>query len=87
MTDQALQRNTRAARGFTVTIVYTEPEFQRRNPDTPPSYVADFDCPGALDARQAVWTALSSWDWYAVNSSVGWQRIIQSIEVRRISGH
>ena len=79
------RRKRRPTRGFTVRILYTEPEFQRRHPDTPPCFTADFDCTGVADPEEAVRRALQTWDWYAINTRVGWRRIIQSIEVLRIA--
>ena len=67
--------------GFSVTIVYTEPEFQRRNPDAPRHFVAEFDCPLAVTPEQAIEQALARWRWFAAQSGVGWRRVIESVQV------
>ena len=67
--------------GFSVRIVYTEPEFQRRNPGTPQQFVAEFDCPRAVTPEQAIEQALVRWRWFAAQSGVGWRRVIESVQV------
>ena len=69
--------------GYRVRIVYTEPEFQRRNPDSPSEYSGLFDCPAAHSRREAVRQALDEWDFFARHSGVSWRRLIRSVRVER----
>jgi hypothetical protein len=68
-------------RGYRVRIVYTEPEFRRRNPDCPGEFSSLFEVPGATSYDDAVRRALEEWDFCARHSGVGWVRHIRSVTV------
>jgi len=70
--------------GLRVRITYTEPEFQRRNPGTPPCYVSEFRYPGVARPEEARALALREWDFYAACSQVGWRRVIRSIQIESL---
>lgn len=67
--------------GYRVRIVYTEPEFQRRNPHSPPEFTGIFDVTGAASHDEAVRRALAEWDHCVRHSGVGWKRVIKSVTV------
>jgi len=67
--------------GYQLRIVYTEPEFQSRNPDTPPTYSIVYNCPGASSPQEAIRMGLHEWDRCARYSRVGWRRVIQSVTI------
>lgn len=69
--------------GYRVRIVYTEPEFQRRNPEAPSEYASLFDFPQAHSDLEAIRQALAEWDFCARHSGVGWQRLIRSVKIER----
>ncbi len=71
----------RTEQGYRLRIVYTEPEFQSRNPDTPPSFSIEYDCPEASSPQDAIRMGLREWDRCAKYSRVGWRRVIQSVTV------
>jgi hypothetical protein len=65
--------------GYRVRIVYTEPEFQRRNPHCPPEFCGVIDVPDAMSRDEALRRALADWDFCARHSSVSWARVIKSV--------
>jgi len=67
--------------GYRVRIVYTEPEFQERNPQCPPTFAFSRDYPGARSPQEALRKAVDFFDFCAEHSSVGWRRIIHSVTV------
>jgi hypothetical protein len=69
-------------RSFRVRIVYTEPEFQERNPECPREFSFSQECPAAGSLHEAVRQAVGYFDFCAENSSVGWRRIIKSVTVK-----
>jgi len=67
--------------GYRVRIVYTEPEFQRRNPHCPPEFSGLFEVRDAASPDEAVRRALVEWNFCARHSGVGWPRVITSVTV------
>ena len=67
--------------GYRVRIVYTEPEFQERNPQCPREFSFSRDYPGARSPQEALRKAVDFFDFCAEHSSVGWRRIIHSVNV------
>ena len=67
--------------GYRVRIVYTEPEFQERNPQCPREFSFSRDYPGARSPQEALRKAVDFFDFCTENSSVGWRRVIQSVTV------
>ena len=67
--------------GCRVRIVYTEPEFQMRNPQAPREFSYSQDCPEAMSLDEAVRQVVSYFHFCAENSSVGWRRVIKSVTV------
>lgn len=67
--------------GYRVRIIYTEPEFQERNPHCPREFSFSQNCSGAGSLHEAVKQAVGYFDFCAKNSSVGWRRIIKSVTV------
>ena len=64
-----------------VRIVYTEPEFQRRNPHCPPEFSGIFEITDAASPDEAVQRALAEWNFCARHSQVSWPRVIKSVTV------
>ena len=71
----------RDAPGYRVRIVYTEPEFQERNPQCPPEFSFTCHYPRAGTPQEAVKLAVDYFDFCAHQSSVAWRRIIKSVTV------
>jgi hypothetical protein len=71
----------RGLRNYRVRIIYTEPEFQERNPHCPLEFSFSRECPGAGSLDEAVKQAVGYFDFCAENSSVRWRRIIKSVTV------
>jgi len=69
--------------GYRVRIVYTEPEFQERNPQCPREFSLSQDYPGAGSPQEALRKAVDFFDFCAENSSVGWRRVLHSVTVER----
>jgi hypothetical protein len=67
--------------GIMVRIIYTEPEFQRRNPQSPREFTSLFEMPGSISHAEAVRRALEEWDFCARHSGVSWERVIRSVSV------
>jgi hypothetical protein len=67
--------------GYRVRIVYTEPEFQRRNPHCPPEFSGVFQVSNALSHDDAVRQALAEWNFCIRHSGVAWPRVIKSVIV------
>jgi len=67
--------------GYRVRIIYTEPEFQERNPHCPPEFSFSRDYPGAGSLDEAVKQAVGYFDFCAEHSSVRWRRVIKSVTV------
>lgn len=67
--------------GFRVQIVYTEPEFRLRNPDSPPSFKFAANYSGAETPQDAVARAMEEYEFCYRNSAVGWRRVLQSVIV------
>jgi len=67
--------------GYRVRIVYTEPEFQERNPHCPPEFAFSRNYPGAGSPQEAVRQAVDYFDFCAEHSQVAWRRIIKSVTV------
>jgi hypothetical protein len=78
--------DTGRPRGYRVRIVYTEPEFQRRNPRCPPEFSSLFEFPGAVSRDAAVRQALSEWEFCLRHTRVGWTRAIKSVLVESLPG-
>lgn len=73
-------------REYRVRIIYTEPEFQRRNPHCPPEFSSLFECPGAASYDDAARQALSEWQFCLRHTQVGWTRVIKSVIVESLPG-
>ena len=67
--------------GYRVRILYTEPEFQERNPHCPPEFSFSRDYPGAGSLDEAVKQAVGYFDFCAEHSGVRWRRVIKSVTV------
>ncbi len=67
--------------GYRVLIIYTEPEFQMRNPDCTREFSFRRDYPEARSPQEALKQAVEFFDFCAENSNVGWRRVIQSVTV------
>ena len=67
--------------GYRVRIVYTEPEFQRRNPHCPAEFNGIFEVSDATSHDDAVRRALAEWNFCIRHSGVGWPRVIKSVTV------
>jgi hypothetical protein len=66
---------------YSVRVVYTEPEFQRRTPDAPTEYHFDYpDIPAGSPAA-AIDSAVRNFWHTASLSRVGWRRCIQSVSI------
>jgi len=68
--------------GYRVQIIYTEPEFQMRNPQCPPEFSCSRHNPEAESPQEAVREAVDYFDLCAEHSAVGWRRIIKSVTVK-----
>jgi hypothetical protein len=73
----------RGPHGYRVRIVYSEPEFHRRNPHCPETYSSVFDLPEAETPEVAVRAAEAHFSYCAYYSGVSWRRVIKSITVER----
>lgn len=73
---------TEARSGYRVQIIYTEPEFQMRNPQCPPEFSFSRHYPEAASPQEAVRLAVDYFDFCLEHSSVGWRRIIRTITVK-----
>jgi hypothetical protein len=69
----------RSGPGYSVRILYTEPEFQRRNPGTPPFYSFKLRYVGVTSPQEALDRALEYYESCYRNSGVNWLRVIQSV--------
>ncbi len=78
--------DARRRRGYRVRIIYTEPEFQRRNPHRPPEFSSLFEFPGAVSRDDAVRQALSEWEFCLRHTRVNWTRAIKSVLVESLPG-
>ena len=67
--------------GFRVQIIYTEPEFQLRNPKCPPEFKYSITCGEAQSPQEAVAKAMENYEFCYRNSSVGWRRVLKSVTV------
>ena len=67
--------------GFRVQIIYTEPEFQLRNPHCPPEFKFTTSYRDAGTPQDAVARAMEEYEFCYANSSVGWRRVIKSVLV------
>jgi len=65
--------------GFRVQIIYTEPEFQQRNPQCPPHFRFAASYSDARSPQEAVARAMEEYEFCYANSSVGWRRILKSV--------
>lgn len=68
-----------AGPGYSVRILYTEPEFHRRNPGTPPCYSFKLRYEGVTSPHEALERALEYYESCYFHSGVGWRRVIQSV--------
>ena len=66
--------------GFRVQIVYTEPEFRLRNPNSPSEFKFTQNYT-AETPQDAVARAMEEYEFCYRNSSVGWRRVLQSVLV------
>ncbi|HEU4401322.1 MAG TPA: hypothetical protein VFT43_04385, partial [Candidatus Polarisedimenticolia bacterium] len=64
--------------GYRIRLVYTEPEFQRRNPQCPPEFAITYLGIPARSERQAVDLVLEEWRRCSRHSRVAWFREIKS---------
>ena len=71
-------------RGYRVRIIYTEPEFQRRDPHVPLEFSCLFEFPAAISHDDAACQALSEWDFCLRHTCVGWARVIKSMSVESL---
>ena len=69
----------RATPGYSVRILYTEPEFHRRNPGTPACYSFKLKYEGVSSPHEALRRALDYYESCYHESGVGWSRVIQSV--------
>jgi hypothetical protein len=69
------------APGYWVRIVYTEPEFQLRNPQCPPEFKIRLKYEGVRSASEALEKALTYFWYCKEHSHVGWERVIQSVTI------
>ena len=67
--------------GFRVQIIYTEPEFQLRNPQCPPQFKFSASYGDARSPQEAVAKAMEEYEFCYANSSVGWRRVLKSVTV------
>ncbi len=67
--------------GFRVQIIYTEPEFQLRNPQGPPHFEFSERYADARSPQEAVAKAMERYEFWYANSSVGWRRVLKSVTV------
>ena len=67
--------------GFRVQIIYTEPEFQLRNPQCPPHFRFSESYADARSPQEAVARAMDQYEFCYANSSVGWRRVLKSVTV------
>lgn len=67
--------------GYRVQIVYTEPEFHRRNPHTPSEYSFTYDAVPAVTPEEAILLVTERFRRLAGLSRVGWGREIKSITI------
>jgi hypothetical protein len=64
---------------FGVRITYVEPEFQRRNPDSPPEFSFTWVEVPAASAEEAARLVRLRWEDMARWSRVGWRREIRTL--------
>jgi hypothetical protein len=64
-----------------VQIVYTEPEFQLRNPHGPSEFKFTERYREARSPQEAVARAMQDYEFCYANSSVGWRRVLKSVTV------
>jgi len=79
MTESRTRGEWRA--GFKVQIVYTEPEFQMRNPNAPPEFKCSMRYREARSPQDAVARAMEDYEFCYANSSVGWRRVLKAVTV------
>ena len=66
---------------YSVRVVYTEPEFQRRTPDAPDEYVFDYPNIPAGAPAAAIDMAVRYFWHTASLSRVGWRRCIRRVSI------
>lgn len=66
---------------YSVRVVYTEPEFQRRTPDAPDEYRFDYPDIPAPSPGAAIDAAVRDFWHTASLSRVGWRRCIRSVSI------
>jgi hypothetical protein len=67
--------------GFRVLIVYTEPEFRLRNPDSPAEFKFSIRYGDASTPQEAVARAMEEYQSCYENSWVSWRRVLKSVLV------
>jgi hypothetical protein len=64
-----------------VQIIYTEPEFQLRNPQCPPHFKFARSYADARSPQEAMARAMEHYEFCYAHSSVGWRRVLKSVTV------
>ena len=66
---------------YSVRVVYTEPEFQRRTPDAPDEYLFDYPDIPAPSPAAAIAAAVRNFWQTARLSRVSWRRCIRRVSI------
>jgi hypothetical protein len=67
--------------GYSVRVVYTEPEFQRRTPAAPDEFSFTYSAIAARSPEEAMRRALQDFRETAWLSRVGWRRCVERVTV------